>query len=289
MNGERAGFKRMVVGLPQGLANQASVETAADLAEVLRIELLAMFIADSTLHMLAGLSGSRELRTLDQEWQPIDVAQITRDIDHVVGLARRRFVESVKSRVIKTSFDVVAGTEVFAALIRADDIVALLEPAHPGERITHQFTGLVDTAFSAAGAVLVVPRRIMRTVGPIAMLASGPDDPGIRTAMEIAAAINERLVVITAAQTGLPKGLLADAERLGIQIEQAVANRPPANAAIAGLQERLRIRTRRVGTDDIRQLFSSLHGIPLLLIEPDRLRTVVEQETGQDRLLTDGL
>ena len=42
----RRGSKRMVVGLPQGLANRAAVEAAVQLAELLRIELLATFIAD---------------------------------------------------------------------------------------------------------------------------------------------------------------------------------------------------------------------------------------------------
>ncbi|MGD0025915.1 MAG: hypothetical protein ABSC37_15075, partial [Xanthobacteraceae bacterium] len=107
-------FERMVVGLPQGMGNQPAVEAAAGLAEFLHIELLATFVADATLCALAELPG-RELRSLDQGWQAIDVAQITRDIDHATAGARRRFAESVKSRTIKTSFDVIAGAQVMAS------------------------------------------------------------------------------------------------------------------------------------------------------------------------------
>jgi len=64
MTSPRIGFKRMVVGLPQSMANRAAVETALDLAEFLNIELLATFVADPTLPTLAGLSGARELRAL---------------------------------------------------------------------------------------------------------------------------------------------------------------------------------------------------------------------------------
>lgn len=288
MNGARMGFKRMVVGLPQGLANQAAVDMAADLAEFLHIELLATFIADSALNALAGLSGARELRTLDQGWQPINVAQIMRDIDRAAILAHWRFAASVRSRAIKTSFDVVTGAEVLASLIRADDIVAIIEPTHPGERITRQFTGLLEAAFAMAGAVLVVPRRIVRTAGPIVTVASNSEDPGIRAAMEIAAAVKERLVVVTGAGMRLPIKVLAEAERLGVQVEHIAGSGLPADASLpapasARLQERLRVLSRGVLTDDAHRLFSSLQGIPLLVIEPGRAEAAAERKTGEDR------
>ena len=140
MSGPGIGFKRMVIGLPQGPVNQAAVDASANLAEFLNIELLATFVADSTLPALAGLSGAREFRALEQGWQAIDRAQITRDIDLAISIARRRFTESVRSRTIKTSFDVLTRAEAIASLIRVDDIVAVIEPAHPGEMITRQFT-----------------------------------------------------------------------------------------------------------------------------------------------------
>ena len=148
MKGRRTAFRRMVVGLPQSIASNAAVAAAADLAEFLQIELYATFVADPTLLALAELPSVRELRTLGQGWQSIDLAQIMRDIDHAAIAARRGFTESVKSRAIKTSFAVVTDTEAIAALIHADDIVAIIEPRHPAETITRQFTGLVDAALN---------------------------------------------------------------------------------------------------------------------------------------------
>lgn len=279
-------FKRMVVGLPQGLANQAAVDAAADLAEFLHIELLATFIADATLPTLAGLSGVRELRTLDQGWQAIDRAQITRDIDRAISVARVRFAESVRSRTVKTSFDVLTGAEAIASLIRADDIVAIIEPSHPGERITRQFTGLLEAASEMAGAVLVVPRRIARATGPIVTVAYESEDAGIRAALEIAAAFKERLIVVTAAGMRPPLKVLADAEQLGVQIEHIAGSGPLADASsLAGsarFRERLRVLSRSVLTDDAARLFSSLRGIPLLVIEPVRAAVATSEQATEN-------
>lgn len=282
------GFKRMVIGLPQGLATQAAVDAAADLAEFLHIELLATFVADATLPTLAALSGARELRTLEQGWQAIDRGQITRDIDRAIRVARERFAESVKSRAIKTSFDVLTGTDAIASLIRADDIVAIIEPSHPGERITRQFTGLLEAAFEMAGAVLVVPRSIARTSGPILTVASESEDPGIRAALEIAAAFKERLVIVTAAGTRPSLKVLAEAEQLGVQIEHIGASEPLGEpsllAASARLRERLRVLSRSILTEDTARLFSSLQGIPLLVIERDRAgAAATKPQTEDDR------
>ncbi len=118
MSNGGARFKRMVVGLPQGLANRAAVEAAVQLAELLRIELLATFIADSTLRALAEFPAVRELRTWGQQWQPLEPARISQDLEQAAIVARWCFAESVKNRTVKTSFEVVAGVEVIASLIR---------------------------------------------------------------------------------------------------------------------------------------------------------------------------
>lgn len=273
MNGDRTKWKRMVVGLPQSPAEQAAVDVAAHLAEFLQIELLATFIADATLHTLAELSGARELRTLGQGWHAIDTAQIERDIARAASLARERFAETVGTRAVKASFDVIAGAELIASRIRADDIVAVIEPEHPGERITQQFTELLAAAFALAGAVLVVPRRIARTSGPIVALAAAAEDPCIRAALQIAAALKERLIVVTTADIRLPMEVLADAERLGVTVA-LIAGGLAADAwsQLPGLrlQERLRVLGRDALTDDVGALFASLQGIPLLVVDHGR-------------------
>ena len=284
MSSPGIGFKRMVIGLPQSMPDRAAVEAAADLAEFLNIELLATFVADSMLLELAGLPAARELRVLNQEWQTIDVTQIRRELEHATAVARSRFAECVKSRTIKTSFDVVGGAEAIGSLIRADDIVAIIEPTYPGERITRQFTGLVAAAFDMAGAVLAVPRRIARTAGPVVVVAAGPGDASIRSGLAIAAALKERLIVVTSADAQLPAEIHTEAEQLGVQIDHVTASgRRQANGTVLAsvpppMAERLRVVTRERLADDNRRLFSSLYDIPLLLIEPGRAEILAEHE-----------
>ena len=170
-----------------------------------------------------------------------------------------------------------------ASLIRADDIVAIIEPTHPGERITRQFIGLLDAAFATAAAILVVPRRIVRTSGPIMAVAGGAEDASIRVALEIAAALNERLIVVTRPGAPLSPEILADAEQLGVRVEHIAASGAAADASSlapssARSKERLRVITRSRLTNDAHRLFSTLHGVPLLVIEPQRAEPAVERK-----------
>lgn len=270
------GFKRVVVGLPQSMADQAAVKVAADFAEFLNIELLATFIVDASLHALAGFPAARELRILELSWQAIDAAQISRDIDRATGLARQRFTEAVATRAIKTGFDIVTGAQAMVSRIRADDIVAIVEPSHPGERITRQFTGLLDAALESAAAVLILPRRIARMAGPVMAIAAGPDDATISVALELAAALKEDLIVVTKFGVFLPSETVSAANALGVRVEQVIVSHLFAHetawltSASSG-KERLRVITRDRVPRDAAQLFTMLQGVPLLVIAPDRI------------------
>jgi hypothetical protein len=169
-------FKRMVVGSPQGMGYESAVRAAADLAEFLHIEFLAAYIADTTLLALAESPAIRELRILDQLWQPLDVRQISRGLEGAYEAARRRFEASVRDRSVKSAFDVLSSADAIAALIQAGDILAIIEPTHPCEKITRQFYALLDAAFATAATILIVPRSIVSRSGPIMALASWSTD-----------------------------------------------------------------------------------------------------------------
>ncbi len=275
-------FKRLVICLPQGMGNRCAVRAAADLAEFLQIELLAAFIADAALRDLVEFPQRRELRLLDREWRPLDTEQISRELEQAAELARRRFAESVGSRSIKTGFDVLADVELMASLIDASDIVAIIEPSHPGESITRQFTALLDAAFKMADATLVIPRQIARRSGPIMALAESPNDASIRVALDIAAALNERLIVVAPPGAPLPPEIVAEARELGVAVEQlaeSLAGAQDAARLSPALRtvERLRVIPCRP-LDDASQLFSMLHGVPLLVVDDRRVETVESKD-----------
>lgn len=266
-------FKRMVVGLPQSLVSHTAVGVAADLAERLNIELLAAFIADASLSAFAGSALARELRIWDQQWQTIDPAQTLRELESAANIARQRFAENTKSRNVNTRFDIIPDMEAIAGLIRASDLVAIIDPTHPGERITRQFTGLLEAAFNRAAAVLVLPGRIGRVAGPIVAVAAGSDDPSIRVGLEFAAMLEERLVVEIPRGVVLSSDIWTEAERLAVRLEPIVVTELGAHAstiAVASTRsnERLRVITRGRLLDDVPRLFSTTRGIPLLIIHP---------------------
>lgn len=271
-------FKRMIVGLPQGMGNRSAVQAAADLAEFLQIELLAAFVADTALLDLAGFPAMRELRIFDQQWQPLDLSQISRDLEEAAEAARRRFAESVGGRNIRTAFDVLNGAELMASLIQAGDIVTIIEPSHPGESITRQFTALLDAAFEAASAILIVPKRLLRTSGPIMVQAAEPGDPSIRIALEIAAALKDRLIVVLSPGVQLPPEIGAEADRYDVAIEQLAADPDvPPLLFPSRSKERLRVIARGLLADRT-HLFAQLHGVPLLVVDGQTVPTANEAD-----------
>ena len=105
---------------------------------------------------------------------------------------------------------------------------------------------LAPSVLKSAAAVLTVPRRIVRTAGPILAVATGPDDPSTGTRAQDRA------------------------------LEQVIDG---FNRSMLGARECLRVMTRGRQATDARRLFSALHGIPLLVIEPDQADGAVEQRS----------
>jgi hypothetical protein len=171
--------------------------------------------------------------------------------------------------------DIVAGAEVAASLIQAGDIVAVIEPSHPGERVTRQFTHVLNTAFATAAAVLVMPRKLVRASGPVLAFAAGGEDASIRAGLELAAALEARLIVVLPPDAPLPADILADADELGIAVERGAGYGGTTLAALAAfsapIKERLRVVAGGRLTDDVSRLFLSLNGIPLLVVASGRV------------------
>jgi len=264
------GYKRMVVGLPQSSVQSGAVATVADLAELLRMDVLATFVTEATLPSLAASTAVRELRGASQGWQTIDPLQLNLEFDRAAAAARRSFTEATRNLSVNASFDVISAAELATSLIRTDDMVAIIEPSHPGERVTRQFTCLLDAATQIARAILIVPKRLIRTSGPVMALASDPEDASIEVGLKIAAALNEQLLLVTPRAWPSDENTAAAAERLGVQLKRMIADdflkRALSLAEPLPAQERLRVVTRKLVQDDLQKLFSMLRGIPLLMV-----------------------
>ena len=195
-----AAFKRMVLGLPQNTKDYGSVAFTAELADLLGLDLVGVFAADEGLRDIAALSCVRELRA-SGGWHRIDAEQLERGSNQAAADARRLFGEATKALREGAHFDLAKGgiDEAVGSQSMPDDIVVVIEPKNPAERVTYQFKQLLNTALSSAAAVLLVPSHVVRRHGPIIAVATDERDPCIQAALRVAESSHEKLRVFVPA------------------------------------------------------------------------------------------
>lgn len=281
------GFKRLVLAL-QPAAPDRGLQVAAELADLLQVELLGLCLEDSGLRDLAGLPFAKEFRGLSAGWQPIDLERLSRDLELAARGLERMFDAAVKELSTTARFEVMRGrlAESIAAISRSGDIFVVMEPVSPAERATSQFAGLSEAAFSSTAAVLLVPQRIVRRKGPIVAIAAMPDDPSIHAAAALAIAAKEELVIIDANhhQVSIDTARLSGGET-GLKVAQLVAAKtafpdPAAcTQAFRHLQERLIVMTRGAFDDSVASIIASARRVPVLVIEPPKREDVPGSES----------
>lgn len=269
-------FKRLVLGLHPS-APDRTMQLAIDLAGLLQLDLLGLFLEDTSLRDLAGIPFARELRLLGGGWHPIDVDRLSHEMRVSARSSERLFAEAAKRLSTRCQFEIVQAraTQVVELISRTDDIVMIVEPLSPAERVSQQFAWFIDAAFRSAAAVMFVPLRVARTAGPVVAVAAASGDASIRTAAAIALAAKEDLVVVAAGKdTGDDSAIRNLAADTGLTIRRVAAGDPglrhPIDIAQAldRLQERLIVMTRGVLADEAALSIASSRRVPVLLVEP---------------------
>ena len=267
-------FKRLVLGLPPTAAD-SSMRLVAELASVLQLELLGLFLDDSSLRDLARFPFVREFRGPAAGWQPIDIERVSRDLEVAAGNLRRIFEQATRELETAARFEVARGSlgEIIAASSRSDDIFVIVEPLNPVERATSQFALLSEAAFGSGAAVLLLPSRIRRTSGPIVAIATRPNDPSVQTGAFLALATKEELVIINADhQQGIGDDTRKLAAETGLRVEQIAAARSvfpdPGTCAQAfrHLQERLVVMSRGDFDPGVVSTIAAARQVPVLVI-----------------------
>jgi hypothetical protein len=274
-------FKRLVLGL-QPRAPDQTMRLAVELAQLLNLELLGVFLEDTSLQNLACIPFAREFRPLGGGWHPIDVGQWSHDLELAAQSAERMFAETAKHLRTQFRFEVARGpmAATIATVSQTSDIVVIGEPVSAAERVTQQFSWLIQAAFRSAAAVMVVPSRIARARGLIVAIAMAPDDPSIAVAANIARAANEEMVVVDVCEKAIGEArvrALAGAKGLAIRhiISGRIAGVDAASLvhALRPLNERLVIMTRRASDGQVASTIATERKVPVLLLEPLELPT----------------
>lgn len=276
---ETHSFKRLVLGLQPSEPGR-TVRFGVELANLLHVELLGLFLEDAGLRQLASIPVARELRPLGGGWQPIELDRLSRELELVARRTERLFVDAAKLLTARSQFEVVRGpaAETIASISRADDIFMISEPSSTADRVTYQFSSLVQAAVQSIASVVFVPPHPVRSAGAVLAIAVTPDDPSINTAAAIAAAAKEELIIV---EVGKHVTLEQDIRKLaadeGLRINRtivdarALADPVALTHALHNMRERLTVVTRGVLTDDVARSIASSRRLPVLMVEPAKV------------------
>ncbi|HWM48385.1 MAG TPA: hypothetical protein VNR11_15880 [Xanthobacteraceae bacterium] len=269
-------FKRLLLGLPQSTGDYAFLDTLVRFAEQLELDLDAMFVQEEALLRLASFPKAREFRGLGAGWQPVDLAQLKLQIEQSAALARGLFDEAVHKARIAARFSLAQGTaaQTIAASATARDIIVVVQPASPVDRITQQFVQLADMAIKSHAAVLIFPSRIARAAGPVAIVAANGTDPGIRAGLAIGAAMGERAVVIGPLDEDARTAVRRSADSVNVKVQFEPTGGGPSDLTavrtrLAALHERIIVMARTAFDGAIGAALAGERSVPVLLVEPE--------------------
>ena len=252
------------------------MQLAVELADLLHLDLLGLFLEDTSLRDLAGIPFAREFRSLGGGWHAIDLDRLSYDFELAARNIERMFTQAAKRLPTRSQFEIVRGplAKTFASVSPTDDIVMIVEPVSAAERATQQFIWLLQAAFQSAAAVMLVPPPSLEAKGPMVAIAATPDDPSIHTAAAIAIAAKEKLVVIEADGHDANDHHVHTLATDDLAVERISAARialpDPAICAQAfrQTQERLIVMTRGAFEDATASTIAAARRVPVLVIEP---------------------
>ncbi len=244
-------FKRFIINLPQWPVEHAVMEATAGFAELLKLHLTAAFVEDAEIHRLAAMPGLRELRALGAGWHPVDPAQWHKALEDAAAKAKVTFEAAIRNRTIESSFLTIRGTtRTLVSELQSEDIVVVMQPKNPAERVSQQYIDLLEEAFSTRAAVMMVPARMARSSGPVVAIARRVADPSVGIAHAVATAVKEGLIVVPTFDGEQQAALLdriSEGQRVPVRIGEAAGLVPEMTAcsfSTARAHERLVIMTR---------------------------------------------
>lgn len=264
-------FGRMILALPHSPLDYPAVEAATELAECLGMQCLGAFVVEPAISSLSARSGAQEFRSTATGWQPVAQERLVQDLEEVVEAARRRFAAAARRGGADAIFQLLHGGagQTLMSLVHRDDIIVMIEPRHPADRITHQFRNVTRAAFDASSSVMLVPSRILRRQGPVVAIATVPNDRTVDVAADVASRMREPLFIVNA--TGAPidratvpverrTRVIASPSR-GLPIERRVL------ADLGNAGERL-IVVRRTDLDEAGlRVVADRRGVPILMLD----------------------
>jgi hypothetical protein len=244
-----------------------ALQLGVDMARMLRLDLLGLFIERTELLGLAALPFAREIGAPEGNWRPLETERLLHDLRIEASISERRFTAALANADLAWRFEVVRGhaAGTVGAYAGSGDIVMLSEPASPAERALAPFSALAQAAFRSPAAVLVVPHRLVRRGGPVAAIASREDDPAVTAAAVVASLLHEQFVILA------PEGLHPRVRALPGRTprEDTLAAPETSAAAFGSLGEGLLVISRGSLDEAAAVTIAAARGVPVLVVEPE--------------------
>lgn len=232
--------RRIVVALDSSAHGRAAMTAAAEMAERLGAELVALFVEDLELLHVAGLPFARELGA-DAALRPLERARIERRLREQARLAREACERVVAERSVRTRFEVVRGSvarEILAAAQSQGAELVVVGRASATARSRAPLGRTARAILEGRSCSVAVATAASALSRPVAVLFDRGE--ASRRALALAVALAERdhknLLVVIATSEDQAEAAAAEAAELAAAagIEPALARIEPSRAGDRG-------------------------------------------------------
>lgn len=275
-------FRRMIIALGAGGASEEGLAAAAEIAQLMGLEIEGLFIEDEAVLGLSALPFLREIEVGSLASRPFDTARLESEMRLAAGTRHRALAAA--ARRTRTSFRFRSERGEIEAIVSrtagATDIVVVIEPGGAAERTSLAAVTMRRAAMRSHASVLYVPAPVSPRRGAVAAIP-GPGATKaevLRLAARIAAGSGNELVILSANIADIDREKIAEfAGELGLAADR-VKLRTLADDSLAALvqalesvEQRLVVLSRgALGLDDDRALtaLAARLRVPILTVEP---------------------
>jgi hypothetical protein len=273
-------YRRLLLDLRPGGIDRVALRIATDLARLMDVEVLGVFVEDQSVIGAANLPFTRELRLLTKDWRPVTSQSLASELESAAEQARALLIRESAAAGIHCRFEVRRGdlATTVVSLCNFHDIIVVPEPGNAMDLLTGIAGRVRQAALSSDATVLLLPARPSRSVvGPVIAIVVGATDPALAIAAGLAASAQQGLVVMTAgddpemmdsvrsaaASAGLPRQRVELLSLSGQTVQSAVQ-------ALGGRRGRFLIMSRNkvAPPGSAADRFPEELRMPVLMIEP---------------------
>jgi nucleotide-binding universal stress UspA family protein len=191
-------IRRILVALDASRHSLAALESASELANALKAELVGIFVEDINLLHLAGLPFAREVRYLSSTDRPLDSPGMERELRMQAEQLRQTLAGIAGRRQLRWSFRVVRGqvtTELLTAAQEAD-LLALGRASWASTRRVRLGATAREVVAQTLGSVLLLQQG-HSICAPVQLVYDGSSatERAVATAVHMASITGSHLIV----------------------------------------------------------------------------------------------